>query len=1082
MGRTKKKKENKNVFQSRAIIIVALGIIIIFTVVVGVAINIIGFHLIDEADGRYQLVTDNVQEEITTWFSNEAQIVLSQKAALEINGKFEPDELTEYLTRIVQDYNDEGYIYDLYFVNTDNVMSSGYGYIPDPSIDFRQRPWYKDTLDMDGLFYSAPYKDSNLDRYVVTISTTCYKPDGSLAGVLALDIFVDTLFSIANDKEIDGNSYVFLIDNNMGIATHPNEEYAYVDEEPINVSSIADNKYDYIVRYINGEVSKKDKSKNHYNIKDYDGIYRAVYVSEIDCCHWYVVTAIQSTVFYSTLIKTLFFVIVALVGCLAVGIMVTRFYTSRIISELNEANENALVANEAKGVFLANMSHEIRTPINAIIGMNEMVIRENNDPNINDYALDIASASRSLVTIVNDILDFSKIESGKMEIVETEFNIASMINDIVNMSESRLGNKQLALLFDVDPEIPVGIVGDEMRIKQIILNMMTNAIKYTNTGFVKMRVEFTKQEYGINLNVFVKDSGIGIAEENIDQLYQSFKRFDSKRNRSIEGTGLGLSITKRLVQNMGGFINVTSKLGVGSEFSICIPLKVSNSSPFISLKNPSEVSVVSLFDYDALDINIRKETINILNGIQNGLKFEMTNLKKFEDLQSYLVDNKPTHILIDKNTYYKNEEYYEKVSHSYQVIVIQKRGNAIDLPGSIISFFTPLYAISLAGILNNKKYSFISGSTLQTFEAPEAKILIVDDNAMNLKVAAGLLKPYKMRVTTVDSGLKAIDILKEDPTYDIVFMDHMMPIMDGIEATQKIRKLEGDYYTNLTIIALTANTINNAKNMFLQNGFNDFLPKPININLLDKILRAYLPEDKMKPSSNDETSDFKEENLNNTVLVNASDKSVTGDSPAEIVKDFDYETGMKYSGGSMDLYLEILKEYVENSDEMKQFITTSFENKDWKNYVIKVHALKSMSMTIGAVPLSEAAKELELSGKAENYEPILQKTEGLLKQYEEILIKARQFLSDNNIVIEEKTSIDNISELTAELDKTVLEDIANQFKEALAEFDSDKAEEVYKGLDKLGNAYKQIFTRTMDYINGFEYEKAEEEIERVIKA
>ncbi|MCQ2544110.1 MAG: ATP-binding protein [Lachnospiraceae bacterium] len=1062
MKKDSKNKEVKKLFQGRIIIVVVISIIVIFSIVVGVALNIIGSYLVDEADRRYQLVTDNVQEEITTWFSNEAQIVLNQKAALEINNEFDPDELTEYLTTIVEDYNDEGYIYDLYFVNTDNVMSSGYGYIPDPSIDFRERPWYKDALDKDGLFYSSPYKDTNLDRYVVTISTTCYNRDGTLSGILALDIFVDTLFSIAEDKVIDGNSYVFLVDNNLGIATHPNTKFGYVDEEPIHISSVENNIYNYVVNYINGN-SEILTDKSHFNIKDYDGVNRAIYVSNISCCGWYVVTAIESSVFYERLYRTLFFVILALLGCLVAGIILTRFFTQSYINQLNEANENATIANEAKGIFLANMSHEIRTPINAIIGMNEMILRENSDPIVNDFALDIASASRSLVTIVNDILDFSKIESGKMDLVETEFNIASMINDIVNMSESRLGNKELALFFEVDPEIPVGILGDEMRIKQIIINMMTNAIKYTNTGFVVMKVGFTKQEYGINLNVLVKDTGIGISEENIEQLYESFKRFDAKRNRSIEGTGLGLSISKRLVQNMGGFINVSSTIGVGSEFSICIPLKVVNSSPFISLENPIEIRMATLFNLDAMDIRMRNETSVILDEIKNGLKFDLTNSNNIEELKTIIKDKDISHILIDKKIYFEYEEYFKDLSLKKNVIVLQKRGNAIDLPESIINFYTPLYSISMVALLNNKKSTFNQNGNIMTFEAPDYRVLIVDDNAMNLKVAAGLLKPYKIKVTTVDSGQKAIDLLEADPTYDLVFMDHMMPIMDGVEATLRIRQLSGEYYKNIKIIALTANTINSARNMFLANGFNEFLAKPININSLDKLLRAYIPEDKMKEK--------------NDSGVNTD--NVTEESKEDDLK-FSVNTGLKYSGGSEDLYYDILKEYVENSNEMKDLIKTYFDNEDWPNYVIKVHALKSMSLTIGAVNLSNLAKELELSGKAQNYEPILNKTEKLLIDYEEILRLSRELLSKKGIEVLEADNSKVENDLFENLDKDIITKYANRFKEALDEFDTDLAEEIYNELDKAHEGYEILFKNVVELIKFFEYDKAREEIERIL--
>ncbi|MDD6327211.1 MAG: ATP-binding protein [Lachnospiraceae bacterium] len=1070
MKKHNEESARKTFLHGRIIVVVVIGIIAIFATAVGIALISISKYLMKEANERYQIVTDNVAEEITTWFSNEAQIVANQKAALEIAGDYDPDVLTAYMTRIVEDYNEEGYIYDLYFVNTDNVMSSGYGYIPDPSIDFRERVWYRNALKIDGLYYSAPYKDSYLDRYVVTISSVCYKPNGELAGVIALDIFVDTLFSIANEKVLDGDSYCFLIDNAMGIATHPNERYAYVNDMPMTLTSVPGNQYDDIVKFIRGDETDSATSV-HYSINDFDGVKRTVYVSKIECCSWYVVAAIESSVYTEPLVKTLLLVVLTLIICLVVGIISTGLFTSRAIRQLNEANEIAQEASEAKSIFLANMSHEIRTPINAIIGMNEMVIRENNEPNINDYALDIASASRSLVTIVNDILDFSKIESGNMELVKTEFNIASVINDIVNMSEARAEGKDLSLFFEIDPEIPVGLIGDEMRIKQIILNMMTNGIKYTNIGFVTMRVEFTKQEYGINLNVFVKDTGIGIAEENIDRLYQSFRRFDAKRNRSIEGTGLGLSITKKLVQAMGGFINVTSKLGVGTEFSVCIPLEVSNARPFITIDHPEKYKFVTLFDHNMVDIRIKNQTERIIKNIRKGFNLDVIDATTFEQLSELVRnDSKISHIVVNKSVYLKNESYFEALSHEKTVIVLQKRGQAEELPPTIISHYLPFYSISLAALLNNKRQAVYAGPIqLFDFEAPDVKVLIVDDNAMNLKVAAGLMKPYNMKVTTVDSGIKAIELLKEDPTYDIVFMDHMMPDMDGIETTARLRNIKNAYFRELPIVALTANTVNNAKKIFLESGFNDFLAKPINVNFLDRMLRLHLPKDKIHPANH------KEQPAEISAKTAASTKQ---EEAGQCI--FDAQLGLTYTAGNKELYLDILKEYVEKATEMKNFITSSFKSEDWSNYVIKVHALKSTSLTIGAAPLSELAKELELSGKAAKYDLILQKTDLLLEQYEDVLKAAEGYLNEHNIFIATAVEQEIAAVSDENIDHEIIDKYAAAFKIALEEFDTDQAEEIYAKVTQEGNVYGRIFSKIIEQIRNFEYDLAEEEIERIM--
>jgi len=402
------------------------------------------------------------------------------------------------------------------------------------------------------------------------------------------------------------------------------------------------------------------------------------------------------------------------------------FGTFMSVSIEQQKRKDAESANRAKSKFLATMSHEIRTPINVVLGMNEMIIRESEEIGIKEYAINIAEAGKSLLSLVNDILDFSKIESGKMEIVNVDYRIKTVLSDLVMMLKSRIGKKEIAVITDIDETIPSKYYGDEVRIKQIITNLLTNAAKYTQSGSITFSVKNEGIEDDvIKLRFSVKDTGMGIREEDLEIIKNSeFVRVDEKRNRSIEGTGLGLSITRQLLELMGSKLEITSKYGEGSEFYFVLKQKIVDSAPMGSLS-----------------------------------------------------DNK---------------------------VSTDKKGN-------------------------------------NTFTAKDAKILAVDDTKMNLTVIRGLLKPYCMEVEVATSGKRCLELC-ENTHYDLILMDHMMPEMDGIETLKCIRN--GNTSNKDTkAIALTANAISGAEEMYRENGFDGYVTKPIDPAELDQSIKQYLPKE-----------------------------------------------------------------------------------------------------------------------------------------------------------------------------------------------------------------------------------------------
>lgn len=731
---------------------------------------------------------------------------------------------------------------------------------------------------------------------------------------------------------------------------------------------------------------------------------------------------------------------------------------------------NAERANHTKGDFLANMSHEIRTPMNAILGMCELVLREPDiSESVRENCFNIQSSSRSLLAIINDILDFSKIESGKMEIIETKFNIASLLNDVINMTMTRKADKKVEIIVEADPDIPCGLIGDEVRIRQVILNLITNAVKFTEKGVILLKVSQSRQDYGINLNVAVEDTGIGISEENLEKLFSSFQQVDTRKNRSIEGTGLGLAICKRLVTQMGGFINVTSEYGKGSTFRFVIPLKVCDEAPFISVKDAERHNVISYVDLTKFeDPMIESGYRELILKMGRQLHVKLQHVSDFEVLREAVENGGITHCFIGKEEYLKEKDYFNEISSRMIVILVQDHMGAVQVSSNIRCIYKPFYTMSAALALNNETLSYrVQGNSSSsiTFSAPKARILIVDDNPINLKVAVGLMQPYHMQLMTVDNGKAAISMLCSKDI-DLVLMDHMMPEMDGVETTNIIRGMEGEYYRNLPIIALTANAINGAREMFISSGFQDFIAKPIELTALDRTLKNWLPKEYLKPPVLSE----KEQNVASTMTFVEDNELIA------------VSTGLKYAGGSEEAYYDILDMFVRKGREKREEIDGLFEKEDWKNYIIEVHALKSSSLSIGSASLSALAKRLELAGKAGDFALIHQEHVSLSELYQEVLAAGDEILQK---VCGTGDTTENITdeECMVEADEGLLMEYIRRLQEGCASFDSDEISSVANeapGLFYHGIALKPYLKKMAEYAQDFEYDCATETLQQML--
>ncbi len=761
---------------------------------------------------------------------------------------------------------------------------------------------------------------------------------------------------------------------------------------------------------------------------------------------------------YSDAYKLRFPILYFFVTILCMVIQYRVFVSNEKQKELIQKLEHA---SNAKSEFLANMSHEIRTPMNAIVGMCELILRDDINDNVRENCFNIQNSGRSLLSIINDILDFSKIESGKAELIEDSFNIGSTINDVINMAVTRKGNKDIELIVRVDPNIPTGLIGDEMRIRQVMINLVTNAVKFTESGCVILKVSYSKQEYGINLNVSVTDTGIGISDENMEKLFTTFQRVDTKKNRSVEGTGLGLPISKKFINKMGGFINVSSVYGEGSEFRFVVPLKVSNEAPFIYVNNSEADGVLVYLDVKKYKHpRIAREYTDMFRELGNRFNLECTFCGSKEELQNAVAEKKFSYCFTAKEEYESNLLMFSEFAQQYQLVVVQDRFNAIELPANVKSIYKPFYGMSFAAVLNNERYSFNHSekrSKVSRFVAPDVRVLIVDDNNINLKVASGLMKSYEMKIDTVMSGKEAIGAIEQNQ-YDLVFMDHMMPEMDGVETTAAIRGMAGDYYKKLPIIALTANAINGVKEMFIENGFSDFLAKPIETSVLERILYTWIPKD---------------------MIINSSDiiirKVGLGEENKMVMKHIDVDAGMVYSGGELDFYLDILKIYVTGVREQRLLLDAYFVNEDWKNYVISVHALKSTSKSIGANELAQMALDCELAGKNGEYDFVKENHEALMHRYEEVVEEGKAFL------LEKGRSVDTEKQVV-DMTYEQFESSMSKLKAACEDFNIDEASLLANELNDgtlEGVALNTYFAEVKTLIDDFDYDEAIEEIDKI---
>lgn len=642
----------------------------------------------------------------------------------------------------------------------------------------------------------------------------------------------------------------------------------------------------------------------------------------------------------------------------AVSILLAKDELEKKNEELERAINDAAKAGRARDIFLANMSHEIRTPINTMLGLNELIIRESQDETIRGYALDIKNAGNILLSLVSDILDFSRIQSGKMELLDGIYDISSLLNDLINSITIPLRKKKLRLTLDVASDVPDKLSGDEIHLKQIIGNLLSNAVKYTKEGTVTLHLSWKKHKKNeIILEISVEDTGIGVKESDIEKIFDTFSRIDMEANRSEDGSGLGLAVTSKLVEMMGGKLQVKSEYGKGSVFSFAIPQKVIDSAPLGDFQKQYNRSVIT------------------------------------------------------------SKGYKEK------------------------------------------------------FIAPLARILVVDDNAMNLAVAQDLLKRTRLQVDVASSGEECLEILKHKE-YHLICMDHMMPVMDGVQTMHAIREMDGNPSRDIPIIALTANAVVGAREFYLKEGFEDYLTKPIEPEKLEDIMIKYLPKELVYLSGNTEASEGEDE----------EEDTVSMDEDSLINMGINFSHGLKYMGGSHALYAKVLHDFRYMLSEKEEQLKSMISKGDVYGYAIIVHALKGNARNVGADELAEEAFDLEKKSKEGQLEDVEVRSPILFSMMQTLGENLDKYFKKNVPNVKEKVVKKKDEKLSISEDewKQKLE-ILNQ---QLDDFDGDGAAETLKELKNcnIPEKDKKALRMCEKALNDFAYDVAMDVLSSILKS
>jgi signal transduction histidine kinase len=883
-------------------------------------ISMVKDHLVENIDGVL-----NTAEEVVYANFREAEIaLLSASISIQshLDNNYSQDQIRAYIEelsdhlKVPSSMGIQSFL-DVYgYINGEFI--AGNRWTPPADYVAAERPWHIAAVNAGGAIgYTDPYVDKQTGD--VVMSAAKLLNGGSERGIVVIDIYMNDISAYITNLKSASGGYGMLVDQDFVYIAHPDKTFLGRRVHELNEK--------YAAKYADLENDLIEGVKNYSGVAltGYDGREMETFFRKLKY-GWYIGVAVPVDINYHTSYVMVF--------VFSAAAMVFILILNYIVAKMNKARVKADQENKSKTSFLARMSHEIRTPMNVIISLVEVILRKNIADDVREQLVIVRQSSVTLLGLINDILDFSKMEAGQLQLEAKKYSLPSLVNDVANLIRMRIAGKPLELIIRVEDDAPSTLIGDELRVKQILINLLTNAVKYTHAGQVELHVSVKKKD-GAQLVLFFKvsDTGIGIKQKDMERLFDEFSRVDTNRNQNIEGTGLGLAIVKNLCKAMGGDISVSSVYEQGSVFTVSV-------------------------------------------------------LQRFDEERPALEEERSP----------------------------EERESS------------------------------------PPFVAPDAHALVVDDIDTNLMVAEELLKFYELRIDTCTSGGKALRLVQEN-FYDLVFMDHMMPEMDGIETTRRIRAMgENDpYFQRVPIIALTANALAEHRELFFQSGFNDFLAKPIEVEKLYGILEKWLPPEKRQAAD--------------TSRANGAD----GGAGDLVISDIDVQAGISNTGGSLSSYLRVLRIFYNDAEERIASLKNAAAEGDAKLYTTMVHALKSASRSIGAAAFGDFAEVLEAAGRTRDIPAIRRRTGELLNQLRALLANIKDFLKRHTLEVETSA---------ATLSKEQLENLMRALSGMkVSELDSLIAE--YKALP-ISRAAQNALESIEEDILLFEYEKAASEINRMI--
>ena len=745
--------------------------------------------------------------------------------------------------------------------------------------------------------------------------------------------------------------------------------------------------------------------------------------------------------------------------------------TEETISGLEETNRRA-------EDFLANMSHELRTPINAVTGITAVMLKNEEDEEKKKDIQSIQMAGNRLFDQIEDILDYTEVDAGSVIVTEENYTISSLIHDIIIGNRLVSSEKGVELMFDVDAHIPAVLLGDGRKIKKIMKHLVDNAIKFTKKGGVYVRVYALRKSYGINLCIQVSDTGIGIAEEELGKIKEKFFQSNGGRNRKNSGLGLGLPIVYGMVAAMNGFMQIESTVESGTTVSVSIPQKVTDATPGIVLKNPEKLCMgFYLLPEKYATLEVRDYYNMLISHVVQGLGLTIHRVFRMEELKKLVAMYQLTHLLIAREEYEENASYFEALESDMEVIVVADDRLRPIKDSRVKVIRKPFYVLPFANILNSNASSEVELFEKDNMICPGVRVLVVDDEPMNLMVAKGIFSAYQMAVKTVESGAEAIELCEKEE-FDLVFLDHMMPEMDGVETLKVLRKTWNNSKKIPVFIAFTANAVSGAREMFLQEGFDEFISKPIEDQELKRLLRKVLPETSIAYLENNEQRQNEEQfKAAHTTEEQAHDKeSDTVDRLRE--KGFNTKSGLVYCRGDREYYEQLISMFAKNGENKLKDIETSYQKEDYKDYQIRVHALKSSSKMVGADTLSDMAKAAEEAAKNQDADYIRENHGELITKYQETIQDIWEALGsgDSNLSGEDVAA-------GTEVSKEELLRLLSELKGNLDVFEVSAAEnllEEMNGLVYQGASVKDLMQDVSSDVENFELTPAAEKVEALV--